>query len=230
MREQADKDGFSSEACERFSAELPAYLEGGDGAEVLAHAAVCEFCQCLLGDMQLIRSTGTVLAVDEPPARVWANIRVTLVQEGIIQQRTGFWESVRLGFLGRRRWPAPVAAGILAAVLIVLFRFPGVLVRPAAQQQTVAAATQSYVEPADLVSLRQSVDQLEHAYQANASQLEPSLKSTYQTSLRSLDDEIRECRASMKAEPEDQLARQYLSSAYFQKAQLLRSALDYNLR
>lgn len=228
-QDQSENQGRSCEACERFSEGLAAYLDGGEAPELLAHAASCDFCQCVLADVQLIRGAGPALAIEDPPPRVWVNVRLALEQEGIIHHRAGLLGGTWAG-LGRMRWPAPVIAVAAAVVMIVLFKFPGVLVRPAIQPESAAVAAQTYAEPADLASLRQSIQPLEQAYQANASMLEPSLKTAYQTSLRSLNEEIQECQASMKREPQDDLARQYLSTAYFQKAQLLRSALDYNLR
>jgi phosphoenolpyruvate carboxylase len=84
--------------------------------------------------------------------------------------------------------------------------------------------------PADAAELKRTIQQLEQAYYANESQIEPSMKETYRKSLASLNDEIRECEVSMDQNPEDAVARSYLSTAYAQKAQLLQSALEFDLR
>lgn len=224
------------EACRSFEENLAAYLEGESRPEVLAHANECDFCRCILADVGLIRSVSPEFGLEDPPAAVWTNIRATLVEEGIIHVREGFWRR----WLPGKEWhilrhPAPVAAAVAVLAAVILFKAPGYLVHPgpgpeAANVIHAAVFTQDVMASQDISNLRQTIGQLEQVYRANQSLLEPSMKSTYDKSLTSLDDEIRECQASMQAQPENDLARQYLSTAYVQKAQLLQSALEYNLR
>lgn len=231
MEDKAENPGRRLEpACARFSEDLSSYLEGEERPELLSHAAACDFCQCLLADVQLIRSASAGLMQEDPPPRVWANVRLALVEEGVIHSGLGLWRGQPFRFLRR---PAPLAAAAAVVVAIVLLKVPGVIVHPRVEPPNIihaAAFGQSYMRPQDLASLKQTIRQLEGAYSANSALLEPSLKTTYEKSLASLDDEIHECQLSMKEEPEDGLAREYLSRAYVQKAQLLQSALDYNLR
>lgn len=230
----------ASEACLRFQAELPAYLEGEGSERVQAHAAVCGYCNCLLADLENIRTAGSEAGLDEPPPAVWARVREGLLKEGIIRTpararpvRSGFrerWFPWKTGTL--LRYPAPIAAAAIVAV-VILFKVPGYLAHSPMQSANTlhpAAFMQSDVAPQDIAALRQTIDQLDAAYQANQASLDPGMRATYEKSLASLNAEIAECRASMKSEPQDGLTQNYLSQAYVEKAQVLQTALEYNLR
>ncbi len=219
-------------ACSDFEAELPAYLEGESRPALLAHAAQCEFCRCILADVEQIRAASLDL-MEDPPDRMWKHIRTALVEEGIIASRQGLWQRWasrwREGFL---RHPVPVGA-VAAAILIAAFflGMPGqsFLHRRSALPQVSNASASRREASSAIDQLRQTVSGLQRAFNANASRLDPSLKVTYQRSLESLNQEIRDCRRSLPGDP-DGLTQHYLASAYMQKAELLQSALEYDLR
>jgi hypothetical protein len=71
---------------------------------------------------------------------------------------------------------------------------------------------------------------MEKSYWAREKSLDPSVQVIYQKSLRSLDNSINECRASVRRQPADDLAQQYLLTAYAQKAEVLTSALEFGSR
>ena len=227
--------------CLKFEEELSAYLEGEARPAILGHAEVCGFCRCVLADIELIGSLGGELALEEPPPAVWANIRAALVAEGVIHPPAVFWQrwlpSRNRGLLGLSRWPLAGLAATAAAVAVltvVLLQGPG----SRSSYQTASAGrlgpsalAQNYdVNPRGMGQAQQTIQRLEQAYYANEPSMEPSMKATYAKSIQSLDEEIHECQASMQRQPENTLAQEYLSSAYMQKAQLLQSALEYNLR
>lgn len=214
-------------SCLAFEAELASYLDGEERPQLLAHARQCDFCRCVLADLQQIRMLSSEIELQDPPAAVWTRVRATLVAEGVIKTQPGFW----------KRWSvlrAPLPVGALAAAAIaaiVLIKSPGRLFQthaPAARTIH-AMAIQEYMPPADFAQLKRTIQQLQVAYNANESLLEPSTKETYRKSLASLNDEIQECEVSIQQDPQNGLARQYLSTAYTQKAQLLQSALEFDL-
>lgn len=229
-----------SDECMKFQAELPAYFDGEGSEELTAHAAACAYCNCLLADLENIRSAGPEAGLDEPSPAVWARVREGLIQEGLIHTPAGV-RPARPGF--RERWfpwktgtllryPAPIAAAIIVAV-IILFKAPGYLSNSPMQSANTlhpAAFMQSDVAPQDIAALRQTIDQLDAAYQANQASLDPGVRATFEKSLASLNAEIAECRASMKQQPQDGLTQNYLSQAYVEKAHVLQTALEYNLR
>jgi hypothetical protein len=231
--ENNNRDALSRESCLRFEADIPAYLEGESRPEFLAHAGECEFCRCTLADIEQIRNLSSKIGLESPPPAVWNRVRAVLIAEGVITKRRRFWQrwipGTTLTTL-RSAFPlGALAAAALAAV--VLIKFPGHAVRPQVSRvPAVRAAVQEYMAPADAAELKRAIQQLEQAYYANESQLEPSVKETYRKGLASLNYEIRECEVMMQQDPENGLARQYLSTAYTQKAQLLQSALEFDLR
>jgi hypothetical protein len=231
-RESANRNMPPLSPCTQFDTELAAYLEGEERPELLAHASQCDFCRCVLADIREIRSQSSELELDEPPAIIWTRVRSALIAEGLIREKRGFWQRITRGRAGIL--PLPIPLGVLAAALVtavVLLKPSGSVVRtPSPVVRTVRAVAPESMAPADFTELKQTMRQLEVAFHANESLLEPSMKATYRKSLASLDSEIRECENSIQQEPQNELARQYLSTAYSQKAQLLQSALEFDLR
>jgi hypothetical protein len=219
-------------ACRQFDLELPAYLEGEDRPAVPAHARECVYCSVLLADLEQAVFASHHLPIDEPPARVWANIRARLASEGLIREQVSGWG----------RWlqhqvlrPASASAGALAC-LTILSVF---LLSPAdsglkkasgwlSPGTTPAVATASVLGTD--TELLKTLRQMEESYQALEATLDPNLKATYRQSLGTLDDCIRECVTHCQRQPTDTLAREYLLNAYRAKAQVLASALQFDGR
>jgi hypothetical protein len=200
---------YPTDDCQRFDLLLPDYLEGQDHAEVTAHAADCAFCAALLGDLLLVRASAGEIGNEEPPAHLWANVRARLLEEGLIRppRRPRAW----LDWFLR-----PVPAAAFAAVLLCGFlalRSMGYLHRHSSSPP---------VDP----RLEASVSEMERAFNARASRLDPNIKAAYQQGLTALNLEIQECRNSLSRQPDDGLAREYLASAFDEKAAVLASALE----
>ncbi|HEV2494369.1 MAG TPA: anti-sigma factor [Terriglobia bacterium] len=220
-----------TEACRQFDRDVAEYLDGENRPAVLAHARQCLFCGVVLQDLETIVSESGVLPLVDPPARVWANIRATLVAEGIIHEPES-WARRWLAPLSGVWRPAPVVAlaGMLVlAVTLTLSRHTANLptthtasVRP----EPVASAAIS----SENAALAQTVDGMERDYQSRKQTMEPALQVTYEKSLASLDDSIRQCQDSIQKEPDNSLARQYLMAAYQEKAEVLSAALEYDAR
>jgi hypothetical protein len=208
---------YPTEACQHFDLLLPDYLEGRDHPEVTSHAAECVFCGALLGDLLLVRAEAGEIGSEEPPARLWANVRARLAEEGLIRPaRT------------RRSWldwvlrPAPAvafAALILGAFLAL--RAPRLVGRLPSHTASVSVST-AVVDP----HLEASVKEMELAFADRSATLDPSMKAAYQQGLAALNSEIEECRRSLARQPDDGMAREYLASAFNEKAAVLASALE----
>lgn len=221
----------SRPACRRFELDLSAYLEGESRPEAVLHAESCPFCSVLLADLKLIGAEARSLPLEDPPARVWANVRATLAAEGILRQpgsRAGWFS-----FPGLARWAAP--AGALAALAVI----SAVLLVPSAAIDHSRTATWLSVSDREAAAARvlenedstlaSTVSELEKSFEARQASLDPSVKQVYRTGLKSLDESIRECRASVEREPGNTLAREYLVDAYTQKAEVLAAALKFDV-
>jgi hypothetical protein len=227
-----DEPALNRPACRQFDTDLPAYLEGEARPDLLRHAETCPYCSVILADLEQMRQQAHALPLEEPPARLWANVRSTLAAEGIIREqprRAAGWFTMA----GWGRYAAPLGAlaslVVLGAVLLVP---PGSLDHSrtsgwlsVADRDAMAARVYRLEDSA----LANMVGELEQSFDAQQGSLAPSVKAAYLKGLDSLDVSIRECRASVEREPGNTLARQYLVAAYTQKAEVLAAALKFDV-
>lgn len=220
-------------ACRQFDADLSAYLESEERPGVPRHAGECPFCNAILQDFKQIRAQSLALPLDRPGARVWANIRATLADEGILREPWQVW----LGEFLQAAWlrnAAPIGALACLAVLGVSLLFQrttlapgdGLVSTPVVAEAGAASPPASEEENA----LVRTVGEMQKSYTAHEHSLNPALLASYQKGLESLDASIQECRDSIKREPDNALAREYLVAAYTQKAEVLATALEYDER
>jgi hypothetical protein len=179
-----------------------------------AHLAGCGSCQSLVEDLTAIVATAHLLPIEiEPPARVWKSLRAQLEQEGIIKtpavERGFWWHGLADLFGSRIMATAAIALLIVAAVFLQLERSG-----PPTEARNVYADTATDLRN-DEASLRQM--QL-----ASDSVVDVSLRQN----LDIVDKFISDCEQRVKEEPRDDLAREYLSGAYQQKAELLSAMME----
>jgi hypothetical protein len=223
-----------SEACRLFDAQVADYLEGGDRPAVILHASECAFCGVILADLRAVISESATLGFEEPPPRVWTNIRATLEAEGVFREPGGWWARwvSRLTFL-----PSPAAVGALASLVILAVSLsvsPDVFgPRRSPAGPTAKATAEAVASPpisGEDIALAETIKELENSFQARKTSFEPAVEGTYERSLVSLNNSIREARDSVKEEPGNALAREYLVAAYEEKAEVLSAALEYDGR
>lgn len=181
-----------------------------------AHVAHCSHCQDYLADLETIVSTAHELPAElEPPARVWVALRAQLEREGLIKEdvpaRTAEpasrWDG--FGAFFRSRALATVTVGaLIAAAAILQLRQPS---EPAVDR------TPNIAE----VLNKQEAD-WRNMHLAGTSPADAALEQN----LREIDDFISDCERHLKQAPQDELAREYLYSAYQQKAELLAEMMD----
>jgi hypothetical protein len=178
-----------------------------------AHLAGCQSCQNLVADLTALVATTHLLPAEvEPPSHIWSSLRNQLEVEGIIRSpavaRASWWS----GFpeLFRTRVLATSAVGflIIAAVFLQL--------RGPVDHPVVAHTNYQIYSDTSLV-LNNDEAHLPVVQFASASSVDVSLRQN----LDIVDKFIADCEQRMKAEPQDDLAREYLSGAYQQKAELL---------
>jgi len=232
MSGQTDNPGFEAAvACRQFDLNLQAYLEGEGRPEVAAHARECAACAVILADMEQIRSASGELPLEEPPARLWSNLRAALEAEGLIHEPSPAWH----------RWvprlfpsPAPLSAlAGLALLALALLLSPQNFQRPGDSNilSNGEAVTVAGLFPAGAdFDLVRTVKEMEETYSSRESSVEPALQDTYKKSLEALNTSIDECVQHCKRDPGNALARQYLMLAYRSKAEVLASALENNNR
>jgi hypothetical protein len=186
-----------------------------------AHVAGCKQCQGFVADLQAIVSAAERLPSEiEPPARVWVSLRNQLELEGIIrepvavpvEEKSSWWQG--FGNLVRTRAFATVTVGVLiAAAGILQLRQPG---DPVSFTPMLSGLDQTR-----RVLNEQEVD-LRNMHLTSTSPVDASLEQN----LQQVDAFIADCERHLKEVPQDELAREYLSDAYQQKAELLSAMMD----
>jgi hypothetical protein len=177
-----------------------------------AHLAGCSSCKNFIADLTALVATAHLLPAEvEPPRRVWNSLRAQLEQEGII--RSGEHRSWRTSFseFFRPRVLATSAVGLLIAAAAALQ-----LQRPATQPTEARNAYDSVYEDTSL-TLNNDEAHLPAMQLAGTSDVDVSLRQN----LDIVDKFIADCEQRVKEQPQDDLAREYLTGAYQQKAELI---------
>jgi hypothetical protein len=195
-----------------------------------AHVATCSHCQDFVADLASIVALANELPAEvEPPARVWISLQAQLELEGIIKmpgvpargERSSWW----LGFndLFRRRGLATAVVGLLiAAAGVVEWRQPpDVSPMVASDVFSPKPGWQIPFQQTAQVLNEQEID-LRNMQLASTSPVDNS----YRQNLQQVDEFIADCEHRVSVAPQDELAREYLSNAYQQKAELLSAMMD----
>jgi len=198
-----------------------------------AHVAACSHCQEFVADLATIVSAANELPAEvEPPARVWVSLRAQLELEGIIKtpvvpasgERWSWWHGFDELFRSRALATAAVGLLIVAAGSLQLRQPPDTSLEP----NGIGAGPASQIAFAQTAKVLndQEID-LRNMQLAGTSSVDTSaVDSSFRQNLQQVDEFIADCERHLKAEPQDDLAREYLSNAYQQKAELLSAMMD----
>ncbi|HXN53939.1 MAG TPA: hypothetical protein VN943_18560 [Candidatus Acidoferrum sp.] len=177
-----------------------------------AHLAGCSSCQNFIADLTAMVATAHLLPAEvEPPRRVWTALRVQLEEEGIIRgaAQDSWWAS--FSELFRPRVLATAAVGLLIVAAGALQ-----LQRPATQPSEARNAYDDLYQDTSL-TLNNDEALLPAMQLAGNSGVDLSLRQN----LDIVDKFIVDCEQRVKEQPQDELAREYLTGAYQQKAELI---------
>jgi hypothetical protein len=196
-----------------------------------AHRAGCPSCTALTEDFSAILAAAREMPAEvEPPARVWVALEARLEAEGIIRQlplealpvQTPAWrKSFATLFSGRIVATAGVAALVLIAGVYQVRHWPVPRPGPAAA----VAVPEPYAETdSTLDREEQSLGPIENVgtLGSGASNVDTALREN----LATVNAFIKECRKRLAEDPDDPMAREYLSTAYQQKAEILAAMME----
>jgi hypothetical protein len=193
-----------------------------------AHVATCSHCRELVADLATIVSMANELPAEvDPPTRVWVSLRAQLELEGIIKtpvvaahgERSSWRLSLSDLFRSRAVATATVGLLIVAAGILQLRQ----------QSDPPLEAARSVAGPAWQIPFAQTAKVLnEQEIDLRNMQLAgtSAVDASFRQNLQQVDDFIADCERRVNEAPEDELAREYLSNAYQQKAELLSAMMD----
>jgi hypothetical protein len=212
--------------CAQFERMLEEQPDGPFSAGAAEHLQGCIDCRVLWSDIEAIRAAGSEWGKEEvePPKYLWSSLRRQLESEGLIRVRPTQrgWFSAWFG--AAPRW---TLAGASVSLLLIAAMLAGYQIseRKSADLLPVRlgiAATPKLVA-ADLGKtldgdLKRVFDSLPEG--------NPVLASSLRENLGIVDNLIADCEKSVREQPDDPMARDYLYGAYEQKAVLLAAATD----
>jgi hypothetical protein len=202
------------------------------------HVAGCAACSALIADFErIVELAHEIPAEVEPPSRVWISLRARLEAEKIISepdyvvqtQSAPWWQGFGQLIRGRMLATAVVAVLVVAAGYFQIHQSPtgltptattteesrplsaGIVAEPFAETATTLDQEERNIAPVEPASLTAGTSQVDNALREN---------------LVKLNAFIKECRKRLQEDPHDQMARDYLSAAYQQKAEILAAMME----
>lgn len=216
----------NSTACIQFEKALDQHSDEPLPASAEAHLQDCVQCSLLWSDLETIRTCAQEWGADEPepPARVWIALRAQLEAEGLIHEPA----------IARPGWLAGWLSGgprlAMAGAYLSLLLVGAVLVRTdlpvfVASRGGAQVTLLSEADSAE-ANLGQTLDSDMKRVMASLPEHNASLATSLQQNLGIVDNMIALCEKSVREQPSDPMAREYLYGAYEQKAVLLATAMD----
>lgn len=197
----------------------------------LEHIEVCEACRALTVELGAIRDIALELGAEgiAPPERVWISLRGQLEAEGIIREPQPAPQHAGRGWWTMFQRPA-FAGSFLALILVAagLVSYPWSAPQMAVRSQLQFEQEASPVPSADSVFKE---EMLTVGYDANPGlqKQDTAVADSIRRNLDVVDNFIAVCEKSVREQPDNQMAREYLYGAYQQKAELLATAMNRSM-
>ena len=220
--------------CSQFLAEhLESWLEGMRSAEAEAHFRDCRSCQSVASDVAAIAAAARTVANQDPdpPARVWVALRARLEEEGLIAGDKAdrvarpaqliSWTARWFGWI-----PAAMPRPALAVVYLALMAAGGFMIGSRStplQSSDTVWYEKMHVSEARVEAV---LDTAEQNTLSGLDEPNPVVAASFHQNLVLVDNYIKLCEKSVREEPQNELARDYLYDAYHQKADLLDQISD----
>ena len=208
--------------CEKFWELSEQWMDGERHPEAVSHAGACGRCRMLITDLESIHKAGAALAVtaEEPPTRMWLAIRKKLEKEGLIRPRRAGWRE-RFAAFGALR---PALAGAYLSFVIAGSVVLGWQASTSHRLQDETAwlrHTQAAMAPVEAGLATAETT----SFPAMKTQ-SPDVTATLNQNLAIVDNMISMCEKSVREDPQNEMTRDYLYTAYQQKADLLATVAD----
>jgi hypothetical protein len=213
--------------CAQFERMLEEQPDGPLSAGAAAHLQGCVDCRVLWSDIGAIRAAGLEWGKEEvePPEYLWSSLRRQLESEGLIRGRSTQrgWFSAWFG--AAPRWTLAGASVSLLLIAAMMASYQMSERKSAAilpLRLSISAATSKLVA----ADLGKTLDGDVKRVFDSLPEGNPVLASSLRENLGIVDNLIADCEKSVREQPDDAMARDYLYGAYEQKAVLLATATD----
>jgi hypothetical protein len=215
----------SSTACVQFEQALEQQSDDQLSAFAVAHLQDCVHCSLLWSDLESIRTAAQEWGAEdpEPPARVWTALRAQLKAEGLIREPAAAKPGWLAGWLSggpRLAMAGAYLSLLLVGVVLVRTDLPIFVASRGAQVALLSDANSAEAD------LGQTLDSDMKRVMASLPEHNAPLATSLQQNLGIVDNMIALCEKSVREQPSDPIAREYLYGAYQQKAVLLATAMD----
>jgi anti-sigma factor RsiW len=199
--------------CDEFDGYAAGWLEGERQPEAANHLRGCTQCSARMADLEAIVTAAASLPELDPPERVWTSLRNDLEREGLLRGRKSALERLRALIPAAPR--TALATGLISALAALLLFLPQSRVGEIGRNGRDISGGWSFARVHEqLASGEARADQDIHFR-------DPQVAASYQQNLALVDNLIGECQKRVEEDPNDELSRQYLVTAYQQKADLL---------
>ena len=208
----------SAMQCGEFLRYAERWMDGERDALAAAHLKACANCSALVSDLESISSSAVHLSEAEPPARVWVSLRNQLEAEGVIREAVAAAvESPRPRIVFGLR-PA------FASLFVALFVLAGSYLALRSNTVVNTPANIALTDPSrDGSEVMAELAALAKAPMPQIHEHNPVVAAAYKQNLEIVDNAIAMCEKTVKDQPRNEVAMDYLRAAYQQKADLLAS-------
>ncbi len=203
---------------QRMGEELP--------TDAAAHLNDCVQCRAMVSDLEAIQGTARGLAAEvDPPEHIWTALRAQLESEGLIRTPARPSRAVvsPAGWLGG--WWQALSRPALAGAYLTFLLAAAVLIGVVGHQRQTKLARSSAVGPATASLSTQLISEERRTIPA-IHEHDPAVTASLRQNLDIVDNFIALCEKSVREEPQNEMAREYLYGAYQQKAELLAMMMD----
>lgn len=211
---------MSTMNCTDFLNHIDEWIEGQEVPGARDHSRTCANCRGLAEDLGTIRLAAVTLpeADPDPSPHIWAALRTHLQEEGLIRSgvalqlphRTGWFDSI-FSLIPR---PA-LATAYVGALVVVGFVLSGPIHMRTGQDRWRERTQRTSAE------LNSQLEVAEQTAMSSLVSFSPDVTADLRKNLSIVDNDIALCEKSVQETPESEIARDYLYSAYQQKADLL---------
>jgi hypothetical protein len=221
--------------CEQFEQILEQQDEGALPKRALSHLEGCAACRALSADFSAIRNVGLELGAEAiaPPDRVWVSLRNQLEAEGLIR---GEQTAPQAASHGSRGWWAffqrPAFAGAFLGLVIAAASTVGYLSnfsQATAHAPQLAPQQEAFSVPSADSVFKEEVQTVGSDSIPGLHKQAAAVTDSIRRNLQIVDNFIAICEKSVREQPDNQMAREYLYGAYQQKAELLATATSRSL-